>query len=77
MLHFRPDLVRKELIPSNPSANPPPYDVYPAKREFVPQSGALITAAGSSAEKGKIMAEQAAADIVKAVRLTFDLPAEG
>jgi creatinine amidohydrolase len=71
MLHFRPELVRKELIPNNASANPPPYDVFPAKRSFVPDSGALITAAGASAAKGKVMAEQAAADIAAAVRETF------
>ncbi len=71
MLHFKPDLVRVDRIPSNPSANPPPYDVFPAARHFVPDSGALITAAGSSSEKGKIMAEQAAADIVAAVRKTL------
>jgi creatinine amidohydrolase len=71
MLHFQPQLVRKELIPDNPSANPPPYDVFPAKRSFVPDSGALITAAGATAEKGRIMAEQAAADIAAAARETF------
>lgn len=72
MLHFHPHLVRKDLIPDNPSANPPPYDVFPGRREFVTQSGALITAAGATAEKGRIMAEQAAADIAHALRKTFD-----
>jgi creatinine amidohydrolase len=71
MLHFKPELVRTELIPDNPSANPPPYDVFPAKPSFVPESGALVTAAGASAEKGRVMAEQAAADIAAAVRKTF------
>jgi creatinine amidohydrolase len=71
MLHFRPDLVRKELIPDNPSANPPPYDVFPCLPEFVTRSGALITAAGATAEKGRVMADQAAADIAIALRKTF------
>jgi creatinine amidohydrolase len=71
MLHFRPDLVRKNLIPDHPSADPPPYDLFPAERHFVTQTGALITAAGATAEKGKIMAEQAAADIAKAIGLSF------
>lgn len=71
MLHFHPHTVRHELIPSNASANPPPYDVFPPLRSFVPESGALITAAGSSAEKGRVMAEQAAADIAAAVVNTF------
>ncbi len=71
MLHFRPDLVRVDLIPDHPSANPPPYDVFPAQRSFVPESGALITAAGASAEKGRIMVEQIGPDIAAAVRKTF------
>jgi creatinine amidohydrolase len=72
MLHFHPELVRKELIPDNPSANPPPYDVFPGRREFVTTTGALITASGATAEKGKIMAKQAAADILAALHKTFD-----
>ena len=71
MLHLKPELVRRELIPDHPSANPPPYDVTPAIRSFVTQSGALITAAGATTEKGKIMAEQAVADIAAAVKRTF------
>jgi creatinine amidohydrolase len=71
MLHFHPDRVRKELIPDNPSANPPPYDVFPGRRHFVTQTGALITAAGATAEKGRIMAEQATLDIVQSLRQTF------
>ncbi len=74
MLHFHPELVRKELIPDNPSVNPPPFDVFPARRDFATQSGALITAAGASADKGRIMAEQAGADIIQAVRKIFDTP---
>jgi creatinine amidohydrolase len=71
MLHFHPELVRKELIPDNPSVNPPPYDLFPAEPAFATKSGALITAAGASAEKGRIMAQQAAADIAHAVRKSF------
>jgi creatinine amidohydrolase len=71
MLHFHPELVRKELIPDNPSVNPPPYDLFPAERAFATKSGALITAAGATAEKGRIMAEQASADIATAVRRSF------
>jgi creatinine amidohydrolase len=75
MLHFHPELVRKELIPDNPSVNPPPYDLFPADRSFATKSGALITAAGATAEKGRIMAEQAATDIVSAVRKSFGVAA--
>jgi creatinine amidohydrolase len=71
MLFFKPELVRKSLIPDNPSANPPPYDVFPARRDFVTATGNLITAAGATAEKGRIMAEQASEDIAAAVLRTF------
>jgi len=71
MMHFRPELVRESLVPSNPSANPPPYDVFPPLRHHVPESGALITAAGSSPDRGRVMAEQAAADIAAAIRSVF------
>jgi hypothetical protein len=45
-----------------------------ANGEFVTESGALITVAEATAEKGRIMAVRAVADIAKAVRLTFGLP---
>jgi len=73
MLYLQPGLVRRELIPDHPSASPPPFDVTPAPRHFVTDTGALITAAGASAEKGRIMAEQAVADIALAVRKTFGM----
>jgi creatinine amidohydrolase len=71
MLHFQPELVHKPLIPDNPSAKPPPFDMFPARRDFVPRSGALITAVGASVEKGRIMAEQASADIAQAIGRMF------
>lgn len=71
MLHLYPELVRTDLIPDNPSANPPPFDMFPPPRDFVTQSGNLITAAGSSAEKGRIMIDQATDDIAAAIHRMF------
>ncbi len=71
MMHFYPHLVREDLIPDNPPVEAPPYDVWPPHREWVAQSGALTTAAGSSAEKGKMMADQYKRDIAAAVRVEF------
>lgn len=73
MLHYHRDLVREDLIPDNPAAEAPPYDVWPPRRAWVTDSGALISAKGASAEKGRIMAEQVTADIAAAVRDTFGL----
>jgi creatinine amidohydrolase len=73
MLHFHPDQVRLDLIPENPPADAPPYDMFPPHRHFVPSSGALISARGATAEKGQIMAEQYCSDIAAAVRKEFGL----
>jgi creatinine amidohydrolase len=71
MLHYYPDLVRLELIPDQPSANFPPYDMYPPHRDWVPSSGALTSAKGASAEKGRLMVEQYCRDIAAAVKKEF------
>ncbi|MGH6718419.1 MAG: creatininase, partial [Alphaproteobacteria bacterium] len=57
MLHYHPDRVRLDLIPDNPSADFPPYDMFPAVKDWVPSSGALTSAKASTADKGRVMAE--------------------
>ena len=71
MMYLYPDKVREELIPDHPPADFPPYDVYPAARDWVPWSGALTTARGSSAEKGKLMYDHYVASISAAVEKEF------
>ncbi|MDH5412300.1 MAG: creatininase [Alphaproteobacteria bacterium] len=71
MMHYYPDLVRADLIPDNPAVDAPPYDVWPPHREWVPDSGALISAAGASAEKGRIIADQYRRDITAAIVREF------
>jgi creatinine amidohydrolase len=71
MMHYYPDLVRTDLIPDNPAVDAPPYDVWPPHRDWVPESGALVSAAAASAEKGRIIAEQYRRDIAAAVRREF------
>lgn len=68
MLHFHPELVREDRIPDNPPVNAPPYDIWPPHREWIPETGALTSAAAASREKGRIMAEQYRRDIAEAVR---------
>jgi creatinine amidohydrolase len=68
MLHFHPELVRMDLIPQDPSANFPPYDMYPSRQEWVPPSGVLSSARGASAEKGALIADEVATRIAAAVR---------
>jgi creatinine amidohydrolase len=73
MMHFHPEMVRLDLIPDHPAVDAPPYDAFPPHRHFVPSSGALISAKGASAHKGRIMAEQYRRDIAAAVRKEFGL----
>jgi len=53
MLHYHPQLVRLERIPSDPPADFPPYDIYPTRTEWVPPSGVLSSAKAATPEKGK------------------------
>lgn len=76
MLHYHPQMVRLDLIPDNPSADFPPYDMFPPHRDWVPASGALTSAKAATAEKGRIMAEHYRKTIAAAVRKEFGLKPE-
>jgi creatinine amidohydrolase len=68
MLHCHPELVRIDLIPDDPPADFPPYDMYPTRTEWVPASGVLSSARGSSAVKGERICAEVIARIASAVR---------
>lgn len=68
MMHFHPELVRADRVPDNAPMDAPPYDVWPARTEWVPESGSLTSAAAASAEKGALMADQYRRDMAAAVR---------
>lgn len=71
MLHYHPSLVRIDLIPDDGPADFPPYDVYPARTSWVPPSGVLSSALGSSAEKGAVIAGEVSARMAAAIRHEF------
>ena len=71
MMHYYPEMVRLDLIPDNPPAEFPPYDIWPPHRDWVPSSGALTSAKGASAAKGKAMVEQYCRDIAAACKKEF------
>ncbi len=71
MMHYYPHLVQEDKIPDNPAAPSGPYDVWPPHKEWVPESGALISAKGSSAAKGKLIADQVGADVAAAMIKEF------
>ncbi len=72
MLHLYPELVRIELIPDEPAAQFPPYDLYPTRTEWVPASGVLSSARAASREKGARIADEVIARVAAAVRAEFD-----
>lgn len=69
MMHYHRDLVRFDRVPDNSAADAPCYDVWPPRKEWVAASGALVSAAGASPEKGAVIAAQYRRDIAAAVRL--------
>jgi creatinine amidohydrolase len=73
MLHYYPNLVALERIPEEACADFPPYDMYPPRTEWVPPSGVLSSAKGSTADKGQRMADDIVSGIAAAVCHEFDL----
>jgi creatinine amidohydrolase len=73
MLLLRPDLVDMMKIPSDGGARFPTYDRTPMKPGFVPASGVLARAQGSSAEKGQWLIDDHVELIARAVRAEFEL----
>lgn len=65
MMYLAPELVREDKIPTETGVTPIPYHKYPIVKGMVPESGALASAKGSSAEKGKIIVDAAVAEFVK------------
>jgi creatinine amidohydrolase len=70
-LHVFPDLVRIDSLVDDPAAVFPPYDVHPARTEWVPPSGVLSPAKGASAEKGKMLFDEYVDRISEALRKEF------
>ncbi len=71
MLHFHPELVQLDRIPDDGPAVFPPYDMYPPRTEWVPASGVLSSALGSTREKGERIAGEVIARAALAVRTEF------
>jgi creatinine amidohydrolase len=71
MLHLHPELVRIDLIPDEPPADFPPYDLYPTRTDWVPASGVLSSARGASADKGARICGEVISRVAAAVRTEF------
>ena len=58
MLYCFPHLVEVSKISEDPPADFPPYDLYPGNADWVPPSGCLSPAHGSTAEIGKRLVDE-------------------
>ncbi len=74
MLHYYPNLVQLERIPTVPPVTFPVYDLYPPCKHWVPESGVLSSAKTATSDKGKLMANQIVVDIIAAIRHEFLRP---
>jgi creatinine amidohydrolase len=73
MLAIRPDLVEMDKVPSDGPAEFPKYDRTPVRPGFVPASGVLARAQGSTAEKGQWLLDDHIALITETVCREFGL----
>jgi creatinine amidohydrolase len=73
MLLLRPELVEMDKVPSDGPAKFPTYDRTPVRPGFVPASGVLARAQGSTAEKGQWLMDDHVELITRAVKEEFGL----
>lgn len=71
MMYLAPELVHAERMSDDKGADPLPYYKYPIVPGMVPDSGNLAPAQGSSAEKGKIIADAAIAEFLRIMDREF------
>ncbi|XKH55276.1 creatininase [Citricoccus nitrophenolicus] len=74
MLHLRPELVAMDRAVSHPPADLPRFDRLPVVSSRTPDTGCLSAPDGSSAEKGRLLYEQVAADLGVDLTAELDLP---
>lgn len=63
MLYLEPGLVSLDLAPGHPPADLPRFDRLPVVASRTPSSGCLSSPAGATADKGKLLFQQVAADL--------------
>ena len=73
MLLFRPELVELDKVPDDGPAKFPTYDRTPVRPGFVPASGVLARAQGSTAEKGSWLVDDHVSMITAAVKTEFGI----
>ena len=70
-------MVDVDKISHDPPADFPPYDLYPGNPDWVPPSGCLAPAHGSSAEIGKMLVDEFTDLVSRALSAEFRGAVEG
>lgn len=65
MLHYEPQLVHMDRMVYKQKVEPKAYVRYPVRKGDVPDYGGLADATGSSAERGRLIAEGCVSEMVK------------
>lgn len=73
MMHLSPELVNEDLITDDGMVSPPTYQSFPPSKSLIPATGCLHSARSSSAEKGKLIVEDATKTIVSFLKKEFSL----
>lgn len=68
MLEYYPDLVHMDKVMDLPAAELPPFDAFPVDPSRTPESGCLSSAAGSTAEKGRLLTKSVVDGMSQALR---------
>jgi creatinine amidohydrolase len=71
MLYLYPDFVDMSLAPAQSPTAFPAYDILPPDPDLTPPSGCLMSPAGASAEKGKLIFECVVSGVVEALMKKF------
>lgn len=71
MMYLAPELVREDKISDEMGAEPAAYVKYPIVEGMVPASGVLAPAVSSSAEKGKLMTDEAISAFIEIADKNF------
>lgn len=68
---FKPELVRNNLIRDDRASRIPKYEIIPAPKDVIPDSGVLWKATLASPDKGRLLAEAITKEMLEIIRTEF------
>lgn len=76
MLHFRPELVKKNKIRGDRAERYPPYVVLPPTKDLIPSSGVLTEIRSPTAQQGEEVSRIVVERLIELMRKEFEVPAD-